>query len=192
MVDRLVKCVWVVLAAGTAVGSELNGQFDLTVIEKYSLVHLGAFVINNFEYSFYRAMLRTARTMLSQDVRLPVTRRYSLETAKWLNVSSHFSHIGLPHHSSFFIPNCITIFRREPLTRALNNDFRLTYRFISEMIQDRAEWYLLWKANRNNIVIVKFGLEVTQGHWNLYHSKACVWLYTSFRMAPLSMILSDL
>jgi len=26
----------------------------------------------------------------------------------------------------------------------------------------------------NNIVTVKSGLEVTQGHWNWYHSKSCV------------------
>ena len=60
----------------------------------------------DFVNDFYRAMLRIARTLLSQVVCPSVTCRYFIETAK--HVTSFISPSG------FTVLNVITTFRREP------------------------------------------------------------------------------
>ena len=64
---------------------------------------------------FYRALLCIARTMLSQDVRLCVT-RYSFETTK--HVIKLFFTVRQPLHSSFSTP--VTKHGNIPLTEASN------------------------------------------------------------------------
>ena len=103
-------------------------------------------------------MLRTARTMLSQDVlyvRLSlslsvhpsVTRQYCVETVK------HYRQTFSPFHSSFFLSNVIAILRRPPLTRASNAGVREKSRFSTNISlylgNDTDRAILIWNANRN-------------------------------------------
>jgi len=86
---------------------------------------------NNLQYNaigcrFYRAMLHTARTLLSQGVCLPVRLSHCTES-KWLNIFSNFFH----HHSSFSTANIMAIFRRVPPNRASNaSEVRKKLRFL--------------------------------------------------------------
>jgi len=65
---------------------------------------------------FCSVMLCIARTVLSQDIclsiHLLVTRRYSIKTAK--HILKLFFTVGSPPHSSFSVPNVMTVFRWGP------------------------------------------------------------------------------
>jgi len=81
------------------------------------------------------------------SVRLAVTRRYSVETAK--HVIKVLSPSGSRTVLVFFVPNGMVIFRREPPPRSSNGgveckghernrNFRQISRFNSKTIQDKA------------------------------------------------------
>jgi len=104
-------------------------------------------------------MLRTARTMLSQDVlyvRLSVSLCPSIRLSHASIVSKRLNIIiKLFHHSIlvFFLSNVIAILRRPPLTRASNAGVREKSRFSTNISlylgNDTDRAILIWNANRN-------------------------------------------
>ena len=65
--------------------------------------------------------------------------------SKRLHIYSNFLHHGVAYHSSFSVPNGMAILLRGPPNVGCrmqgsmkNHDFRPIYRFISEIMQDRA------------------------------------------------------
>jgi len=73
--------------------------------------------------------------MLSHDVRPSVCLSHAGIVSKRLNVSPNFFHSRVNHTIlDFFHTELMAIF----LTRASNRDLRPIYRFISEIVQDRA------------------------------------------------------
>ena len=119
-------------------------------------------------FTFYRAMLCIARTLLSQDVPLSVrpsvTRRYSIETAK--HVIKRFSPSGSHSILVFFHTKRYVYIPTGTLITGVpnaNRDYRPIYRFTSETIQDTA-------------IVTMEGEQET---------------VASFRMLPFPMILND-
>jgi len=104
-------------------------------------------------------MLRTARTMLSQDVlyvRLSLSLCPSIRLSHASIVSKRLNIIiKLFHHSIlvFFLSNVIAILRRPPLTRASNAGVREKSRFSTNISlylgNDTDRAILIWNANRN-------------------------------------------
>ena len=91
----------------------LHGQLLATLLDSYRATRL-----HSVDYAVGRCLVRPS-----------VTRRYSVEMAK---ISSVFSPLVQPHHSSFAIPNGMAIFQRRPSKRGRpmqmgyekNHDFR--------------------------------------------------------------------